>query len=126
MRSLLAPVVAVGITLWLACSSADSRYQTGQVWSYKAAASADSHITVVDVRRDSRYGQVVFIAVDGLNIRTADQREFHSVFSIPFSRAALDRSVKALLRSGQRIESIQARDILGSSYDEWKRRAARR
>ncbi|HEX8801064.1 MAG TPA: hypothetical protein VF772_20745 [Terriglobales bacterium] len=120
MRSLLA-LVAVGIALCQACSSAEAIYKKGQVWSYNSAASADSHITVLDVRRDSRYGQVVFIAVDGLNIHTPDQREIHAVHSIPFSRDALDRSVATLLRTQQEIEGTRPADIEGPSYEEWKR-----
>jgi hypothetical protein len=78
-------------------------------------------VVIVEVHKDRRYGEVVFLAVDGLDITTVDEREIHSVFSVPFSRAALDESVTSLVRRENLVEPSGRDDLLGPTYEEWKR-----
>ena len=72
--STLALLAFVAALTCLYCSSVPSKYQVGQVWSYKNAPTADSHVVIVEVHKDRRYGEVVFVAVDGLDITTVDAR----------------------------------------------------
>lgn len=102
----------------VSCTSVRSRYEVGQVWSYRNSPSISSNLVILEVHKDPRYGQVVFVAVDGLDITTADEREIHRVFSMPFSRAALDGSVISLIRKA-RVEPWGQGELAGPTYKEW-------
>jgi hypothetical protein len=121
MRVVTLVLLAFVAVLTCYCSSVSSKFQVGQVWSYKNAPAANSHVVVVEVHKDRRYQEVVFVAVDGLDITTADEREIHRVFSMPFSRAALDESVISLVRRENLVEPSNRGELGGPTYEEWKR-----
>ena len=116
----LAFLAFVAVLTCLYCSPAASKYQVGQVWSYKNALT-DSHVIIVEVHKDHRYGEVVFVAVDGLDITTVGEFKIQRVFSIPFSRAALDESVISLVRRTNTVEPSGRDDLVGPTHEEWKR-----
>jgi hypothetical protein len=63
----------------------------------------------------------VFVAFDGLDITTVGEFKIHRVFSMPFSRAALDESVTSLVRRTNLVEPSGRDDLVGPTYEEWKR-----
>ena len=113
-------VFAMGAIVSVSCHKAQSKYQPGQVWSYKNARADDSRVLIVSVHTDSRYGEVVIVNIEGLHITTVDQRSIHRVSSVPFSKAALDESVITLAGTTS-VEAWGRGEFGFPNYTDWKK-----
>ena len=122
MRVLIATYAAAFVVMVasMSCTSVPSKYEVGQAWSYRNSRSNRSHVVILDVHKDARYGQVVFVAIDGLEVTTPDEYEIRKISSIPFSRAALDASLTALVHE-MGVEISDQGELVGPAYKDWKR-----
>ena len=96
---------------------AESKYKTGQVWSYKTRPNeTDSKITILKVETAAAIGKVVHVSIEGLRISNPRTKEGF-VATIPFtsfSEEAIDRSVVSRIK-----ENVEVPDSK-QAYEEWQ------
>lgn len=78
----------------------DARYHVGETWNYKARpGEEDSTFTVVKVESTPQVGVIVHISLAGLRVRSkrAPTGISDSIAHMPFSEAAVDKSVTVMV-----------------------------
>lgn len=77
----------------------ESKYEVGQVWSYKTRPGEKaSTFVVVKVESHPKLGNVVHIALRDLKIRKPDGNFIEAAGHLPFAEAAIDVSAVKLLK----------------------------
>ena len=89
-----------------------SRYKPGQVWSFHTPADQPrALLTVLRVESHPKLGTIVHVALSGVSFPNGGTNVQH----MPFSEAAIDKSVVSLVREGEQLPDFQG------GYDEWRR-----
>ena len=100
----------------------DSVYQVGQEWSYKTRSGEEaSTFTVVRVESHPKYGNIIHISLEGLNIKNTRQQSGFSdvVPHLAFSEEAIDKSVVKILKKQSSIPEDLKEDV-EESYNFWR------
>ena len=94
-----------------------SKYQVGQVWSYKARLpDIGSTLTVVRVEPDAALGNIIHLSVLDLNMQNPQVPGglTHEFLHLPMSEAAVDQSVVNLID-----ENAELPDYV-EGYNVWR------
>ena len=112
------------VMLMFSLQSADaSAIQQGQVWSYQARPGEnDCTLTVLKIEQYKDLGQVVHVRIDGIRIRNPIKGNIvTSIPHLPFRRAAIQRSVRKLLRKASFVPNFkEGYDVWRKAHDEGK------
>ena len=95
-----------------------SRYQVGQIWSYKTRPQEpQATLTVVKVESHPKLGTVVHVSLQGLQMKNPQAPGGYSdtLSHLPMSVEALNKSVIKLLREQEPLPDFQ------DGYKEWRR-----
>ena len=95
-----------------------SRYQVGQVWSYRTRPQEpQATLTVVKVESHPKLGTIVHVSLQGLQMKNPQAPGGYSdtLSHLPMSVEALDKSVIKLLREQDPLPDFQ------DGYEEWRR-----
>jgi len=94
----------------------DSKFRPGQVWLYKSRAGEEkSFLTILRIESLPKIGTVIHIRVDKVRLRNCTGGPEPDNFQhMPFTRAAIERSVTKLQSESSDIPDYQA------GYDEWR------
>jgi hypothetical protein len=102
-----------------ASSAVQSKYRTGEVWSYKTRPNeADSKITILKVESRPPLGNVVHVSIQGLRIKNPRSKEGF-VVTVPFatfSEEAINNSVLSLAKENAELPDYK------EAYEEWRQR----
>ncbi len=113
-----APLALAAALLAAAVVAADAvaaDFVAGQVWSAKGRAKdPDPHVLVLRVEPGSPVGDVVFVAVDGVKLCLPDGKCGDTFSPLAMSKAALEQSVKDLVRTLDRKLDFE------KGYQFWK------
>jgi hypothetical protein len=90
----------------LLAATDESRYKPGQVWSLRIPEAPQALLTILRVESIRGAGTIVHVAVSEVPL---------AVGHMPFTEAAIDRSVLDLVRT----DALGADSLEG--YDEWRR-----
>jgi len=115
MRKHLRLVIGCIFALAVGGALAES-YEVGQVWSYQTRPQEPkSALMIMRIDNSTDLGEVIFIRLFNLNFNSAKGMVSVPVLSpLPFTRAALDRSVVKLMRKMDRVEQSDG------AYTKWK------
>jgi hypothetical protein len=94
-----------------------SRYQVGQVWSYRTRPQEpQATLTVVKVESHPKLGTIVHISLEGLQMKhpQAPGGYSNTLSHLPMAVEALDRSVVKLLHEKAPLPDFQ------EGYSEWR------
>jgi hypothetical protein len=93
----------------------DSTYRPGQVWSYKTRpGESSSTLTILRVESLGKIGIIVHVRIEGFQFRNCSGGPAPTTLEhAPFTKAALDNSVKSLLKTAPEVPDYKA------GYDEW-------
>ncbi len=96
-------------------SIVDSTYSPGQVWSYNPReGESEATLTILKVEALPKVGTLVHIRVDGVRLKSCSGApDLTAVAHAPFTREALNRSVRRLLRTGPVPD-------FAAGYDSWR------
>lgn len=88
----------------------DPAYKVGQVWSYKTRANEPKSTFIVEkVDDDSKYGNIIHIAVTGLKMRNPRSSDGLSdkISHMPFSEKAIAQSTIKLLKENVELPDFE-------------------
>ena len=112
-------LIAIVLVFAPTSAIAQERYQPGQMWRFKTeAAPTPARIVVGKVETLPEIGQVVHVSMIGIPLTTPqDGRVVYSdIWHLPFTAAAIVRSIAAL------EQSANVPPDFGAAYADWKRR----
>jgi len=114
-RAVLFALLALAVSA--ACAN---DYEVGQIWSYRARPQdPGSAVMILLIDKDTPRGEVIFIRVINVNFHAADGKMVVLQLSpLPFTRAALDRSVIKLTGKTSQLNWTDTR------YRLWKQAAS--
>jgi len=92
----------------------DSKFVPGQVWEYKTRQNEKSStLTILKVESLPKLGTIIHIRVDKIRLRNCTGGPEPNKFEhMPFSREAIERSIRKMVREGK-VPNFQ------DGYDEW-------
>ncbi len=92
----------------------DARFKPGQVWSYQTRpGESASTLTILQVDRTEKLGAIVHVRVDGLNAHNSRGELVPFIEHMPFTRDAMLLSTVQLLRTEDKIPSLEG-------YETWR------
>jgi hypothetical protein len=95
----------------------DSRFKVGQVWSFKARPEEEkSSFEVVKVENDPKLGNIIHVAILGLQVNNPLSPEAISedVPHLPFSEGAVSRSALKILKEKADLPAYE------EGYEMWR------
>jgi hypothetical protein len=115
MRKLFRLMIGCFFALAVGGALAES-YEVGQIWSYRTRPQEpNSALMILRIDSSTDLGEVIFIRLYNLNFRSTNGTILVPVLSpLPFTRAALDRSVLKLTRKTDMVEQSEL------AYTKWK------
>jgi len=119
MRNVRGAILFVLLAL-AAASACANDYEVGQIWSYKTRPQDPaSALMILRIDSDTPLGEVIFIRVINVNFQAADGKMLVLQLSpLPFTRAALDRSVIKMTGKTSQLNWTDTR------YRIWKQAAS--
>ncbi len=96
----------------------DDKYKVGQVWEYETRKGEEkSTLTIVAIERHKKLGTIINIYVGGLRMKNPNVKGGLSdkIPHLPFSKAAIDKSVTKLIRTSKELPDYQ------EGYDVWRK-----
>jgi hypothetical protein len=99
------------------------KYQPGQVWKYHTRpAETGSRATILRVDLTPSQGYVVHVALDGLTIKSPQSSDgmAKTISHLPFSEAAIDKSVTELDHIGPVPEYREGYQTWRDAFDHHK------
>ena len=116
-RRVFALLVVLPFGTWVARQTQGKPLKVGQEWQFEGRG-VDPHPTLVIVRIEQlpKVGEVVHVSVRGVRITNPRAPEGFSdnLPHMPFSRAAVERSVTKLVHDSVALPPYQ------EGYDQWK------
>ena len=114
MRNHLRLVICCYFALAVGSALAQS-YEVGQIWSYKTRPQdPKSTLTILRIDNSISLGVVVFISLADVNIQHPYGGVVRSLSPLPFTKAALDKSVIKLVGQTDKLMSSE------TGYWKWK------
>jgi hypothetical protein len=92
----------------------DQRFKPGQVWAYATRPNeTSSTLTILQIDRSEKFGIIVHIRGDRIQMRAPNGNVLTSIGHVPFTRDALLLSTDHLLRMDKTIPTLEG-------YDRWR------
>ena len=95
----------------------DGKYQVGEKWKFRSRpGDENATLTIVKVESNANLGVIVHVSLEGLHIKSAHAPTgvSESVSHMPFSEAAIERSVTDRVATGVLLPKFE------DGYREWR------
>ncbi len=97
------------------CAYKDDKYKIGQVWNYETRQDeVNSSLTIVSIDNDKEEGVIVGVHLSNIKFSRLGNFDRVNVYFLPFSKAALDKSVTGIKEYTSELPDFKA------EYDSWK------